>query len=193
MKNRCDWVTEGDTLYESYHDTEWGVPNHDSKSLWGKLILDGFQAGLSWRTILHKRENFLDAFDGLDPEKVARYTDKRVEKLLGNAGIIRHRGKIEGAITNAKLWCEMTKNGEDFSAYLWSYFDGEPITNKWKMISQVPATSPQGDALSKNLKKRGYKFCGPTIVYAFAQAVGMVNDHLVTCPRHREVASLSGV
>ncbi|WP_370338241.1 DNA-3-methyladenine glycosylase I [Parvularcula marina] len=193
MKNRCDWVAEGDVLYESYHDTEWGVPNHDSKSLWGKLILDGFQAGLSWRTILHKRENFLDAFDGLDPEKVARYTDKRVEKLLGNAGIIRHRGKIEGAITNAKLWCEMTENGEDFSAYLWSYFDGAPITNKWKMISQVPATSPQGDALSKDLKKRGFKFCGPTIVYAFAQAVGMVNDHLVTCPRHREVATLSGV
>ena len=188
---RCDWVTEGDDLYEAYHDTEWGVPNYDSKSLYAKLILDGFQAGLSWRTILHKRENFLDAFHGLDPEKVARYGEKDIERLLGNAGIIRHRGKITGAITNAQLWCSMMESGEDFSAYLWSYFGGAPKQNKWKKIGQIPATSPEGDALAKDLKKRGFKFCGPTIVYAFAQAVGMVNDHLVTCPRHQEVTALS--
>lgn len=188
---RCDWVTEGDALYEHYHDTEWGVPNYDPKALYGKLVLDGFQAGLSWRTILHKRENFLEAFDGLNPEKIAGYTEKDVERLLGNAGIIRHRGKITGAITNAQLWCGMMEAGEDFSEYLWSYFGGAPVQNRWSHIGEVPATTPEGDALSKDLKKRGFKFCGPTIVYAFAQAVGMVNDHLVTCPRHQAVASLS--
>ena len=188
---RCDWVTEGDALYEHYHDTEWGVPNYDPKALYGKLVLDGFQAGLSWRTILHKRENFLEAFDGLNPEKIAGYTEKDVERLLGNAGIIRHRGKITGAITNAQLWCGMMEAGEDFSEYLWSYFGGAPVQNRWSHIGEVPATTPEGEALSKDLKKRGFKFCGPTIVYAFAQAVGMVNDHLVTCPRHQAVASLS--
>ena len=188
---RCGWVTEGDHLYEDYHDTEWGVPNYDANSLYGKLILDGFQAGLSWRTILHKRENFLDAFDGLDPEKVANFGEKDVERLLGNAGIIRHRGKIEGAITNARLWREMMDKGDDFSAYLWSYFGGSPIQNEWKTLAEVPATTAEGDALSKDLKKRGFKFCGPTIVYAFAQAVGMVNDHLVDCPRHAEVAAMA--
>ena len=188
---RCDWVIEGDALYENYHDTEWGVPNYDSKSLYAKLILDGFQAGLSWRTILHKRDNFLDAFDGLDPEKVARYGDQKVESLLQNAGIIRHRGKITGAIMNAQLWCSMMEAGEDFSSYLWGFFGNLPRQNAWKDISEVPATTPEGDALAKDLRKRGFKFCGPTIVYAFAQAVGMVNDHLVTCPRHQEVAALA--
>lgn len=188
---RCDWVPEGDELYEHYHDTEWGVPIYDPKSLYAKLILDGFQAGLSWRTILYKRDNFLAAFDGLDPEKVATYGDREIERLVNDAGIIRHRGKITGAITNAQLWCEMMDGGEDFSAHLWSFFGGQPIQNAWKIISEVPATSPEGDALSKNLKKRGFKFCGPTIVYAFAQAVGMVNDHLVTCPRYQEVAALA--
>ncbi len=190
MTTYCPWAPREDALYAAYHDEEWGVPEYDDRALFEKLILDGFQAGLSWRTILYKRENFRKAFRGFQPEKIARWGEKDVTRLLGDAGIIRHRGKIEGTITNAKLWCEMMDTGEGFSDYLWAFVDGKPIQNAWKTIDEVPATTPEGDAMSKALKKWGFKFCGPTIVYAFMQAVGMVNDHLVSCPRHKEVQQL---
>ncbi|MGV6800854.1 MAG: DNA-3-methyladenine glycosylase I [bacterium] len=187
MVKRCSWVPADDELYCAYHDEEWGVPEYDSKALFEKLILDGFQAGLSWRTILYKRDNFRKAFKGFDPEIVAHFKEKDVTRLLGDAGIIRHRGKIEGAITNAKLWLEMRDNGEDFSEYLWNHVDGNPLVNKWKKMSEVPAKTTLSEDLSKDLKKRGFKFCGPTIIYAFMQAVGMVNDHTVDCHRYKEV------
>ncbi|MEM6649511.1 MAG: DNA-3-methyladenine glycosylase I [Pseudomonadota bacterium] len=188
----CPWAPRDDELYAQYHDQEWGVPEYDDRALYEKLILDGFQAGLSWRTILYKRENFRKAFKGFHPEKIARWGEKDVGRLLGDAGIIRHRGKIEGAITNAKLWAEMMEKGsESFSDYIWSYVEGTPRQNAWTTMDDVPATTPEGDALSKDLKKRGFKFCGPTIVYAFMQAVGMVNDHLVDCPRYKDIKALS--
>ncbi|MEL6212085.1 MAG: DNA-3-methyladenine glycosylase I [Pseudomonadota bacterium] len=184
----CLWAPEDDALYRDYHDTEWGVPEYDDRALYEKLILDGFQAGLSWRTILYKRENFRRAFDGFDPEKIARYTPRKIERLLGDAGIIRSKTKINAAIGNAQLWLEMMEKETDgFSGYLWSFVDGTPIVNTWRACSDIPAKSPQSEALSKDLKKRGFKFCGPVIVYAFMQAVGMVNDHEVACPRHKAV------
>ena len=184
----CLWAPEDDALYRDYHDTEWGVPEYDDRALYEKLVLDGFQAGLSWRTILYKRENFRRAFDGFDPEKIARYTPRKIERLLGDAGIIRSKTKINAAIGNAQLWLEMMEKETDgFSGYLWSFVDGTPIVNTWRACSDIPAKSPQSEALSKDLKKRGFKFCGPVIVYAFMQAVGMVNDHEVACPRHKAV------
>lgn len=178
---RCGWVTPDDHLYTHYHDTEWGVPNFDSKSLFAKLILDGMQAGLSWITILRKRDNILRAFDGLDPDKVAHYTDDDRKRLLGDAGIIRSRLKINAAITNAQIFITMRDSGEKFSDYLWSFVDGVPINNQFKTLAEVPAKTALSEALSKDLKKRGFKFCGPVIVYAFMQAVGMVNDHVESC------------
>ncbi|TNE56962.1 MAG: DNA-3-methyladenine glycosylase I [Alphaproteobacteria bacterium] len=189
-KHRCSWPGT-DPFYVAYHDEEWGVPEYDDQALFEKLILDGFQAGLSWITILRKRENFRAAFDGFDPEKIARYRPARVEKLLKNEGIIRHRGKIEATIGNAQAWLEIQEKGPGFSAYLWDFFEGEPLQNSPRSLSQVPASTPLSEAISKDLKKRGFKFCGPTIVYAFAQAVGMVNDHVVDCYRHKEVQALS--
>jgi DNA-3-methyladenine glycosylase I len=192
MNTPCPWAPRTDALYAAYHDTEWGVPEHDDRALYEKLVLDGFQAGLSWRTILYKRDNFRTAFDGFDPERVARYGPRDVERLLGDAGIIRHRGKIEGAIRNAQLWLDMMSGGgPSFADHLWSFFGDTPRQNRWRTFDEVPATTPEGDALAKDLKKRGFKFCGPTIVYAFAQAVGMVNDHLVGCPEHGKVAALA--
>ncbi|MBX3446380.1 MAG: DNA-3-methyladenine glycosylase I [Parvibaculaceae bacterium] len=188
--NRCPWPGE-DPLYVAYHDEEWGVPEYDDRALFEKLILDGFQAGLSWITILRKRENFREAFDGFEPEVIVRYKPAKVEKLLQNPGIIRHRGKIEATIGNAKAWLEMKESGESFSEFLWSFSGGVPVQNKWKSIAQVPAETPMSIAMSKELKKRGFKFCGPTIVYAFAQAVGIVNDHLVTCPRHKTCSAMA--
>ena len=189
-KTRCAWPGE-DPLYVAYHDEEWGVPEYDDRALYEKLILDGFQAGLSWITILRKRENFRRAFDGFQPEKIARYTPAKVEKLLKDEGIIRHRGKIEGAIKNARGYLEiMDKEPDGFSGYIWKFVDGKPVQNKWTAMSKVPAATPMSEALSKDLKKRGFTFCGPTIVYAFAQAVGMVNDHMTDCYRHKEVARL---
>jgi len=189
-KKRCAWPG-ADPFYQAYHDDEWGVPEYDDRALYEKLILDGFQAGLSWITILRKRENFRKAFDGFVPEKIVRYTPAKIEKLLKDEGIIRHRGKIEGAIKNARGYLEiMEKEPGGFSGYLWKFVDGKPVQNSWSAMKAVPASTPMSEALSKDLKKRGFTFCGPTIVYAFAQAVGMVNDHMVDCYRHKEVARM---
>ncbi len=182
---RCGWCGT-DPLYMAYHDTEWGVPEYDSRALFEKLILDGFQAGLSWITILRKRDNFRAAFDQFDPEKIARYTPKRVEQLMQDAGIVRNRAKIEAAVTSAQAFLAMP----DFSAHLWGFVDGRPIQNRHEQLKQVPAATPLAESIAKDLKQRGFRFCGPTIVYAFMQAVGMVNDHLVTCHRHAEVKKL---
>ena len=167
------------------------MPEYDDRALFEKLILDGFQAGLSWITILRKRDSFREAFDGFEPEVIARYRPAKIEKLLQNPGIIRHRGKIEATIGNAKAYLEMMETGEGFADFLWNFTDGVPVQNKWRSISQVPAETPMSVAMSKELKKRGFKFCGPTIVYAFAQAVGIVNDHLVTCPQHKTCSGLA--
>jgi DNA-3-methyladenine glycosylase I len=177
---RCPWAG-AEPIYLDYHDREWGVPERDSRALFEKLLLDGFQAGLSWITILKKRDNFRRAFDGFVPEKMARYTPARVEKLLGNAGIIRHRGKIEGAITNARAYLEI----DDFSKLLWQF--AAPKPHRFRRIQDVPAETGESRAMSKELRDRGFVFVGPTICYAFMQAVGMVNDHLVGCFRHDQV------
>lgn len=183
---RCPWCGT-DPLYVHYHDTVWGVPEYDSKALFAKLILDGAQAGLSWITILRRQEGYMAVFDGLDPEKLARYTDKKLEKILLDERIIRNRLKVFAARTNARAYLDMMDQGIDFSEHLWSFVDGKPIVNKLRLITDFQATSPISDALSKDLKKRGFTFVGSTIVYAFMQAVGMYNDHLVTCFRHKEV------
>lgn len=185
----CTWPGT-DPLYLAYHDTEWGVPEHDDRTLFEKLILDGFQAGLSWITILRKRENFREAFDHFDPERIARYTPARVEKLLKNEGIIRHRGKIEATIGNARAYADIMER-DGFSNFIWSFVDGKPLQNKWKNMREVPAETEMSKKLSKALKAEGFRFCGPTIVYAFAQAVGMVNDHMIGCPRHKECAEIA--
>ncbi len=191
QNSRCTWPGE-DPFYVAYHDDEWGVPEWDDRALFEKLTLDGFQAGLSWITILRKRENFRKAFDGFEPAKIARYTDKKIERLLGDAGIIRHRGKIVATIGNARAYLDiMESEPGSFSGYLWGFVDGAPLQNKWKSMKSVPAQTPMSQALSKDLKGRGFKFCGPTIVYAFAQAVGMVNDHTTSCFRHKECAKLA--
>lgn len=186
---RCPWPKD-DPLYLAYHDQEWGVPEWDDRALYEKLMLDGFQAGLSWITILRKRDNFRRAFDDFAPEKIARYTPKRVEKLMGDAGIVRNRAKIEGAVRSARAWLEVMDKGPGFSMLLWDFVDGKPQLNRFASTKQVPAETPISRAMSKELSARGFKFCGPTIVYAFMQAVGMVNDHLTTCHRHDECAKL---
>lgn len=178
-KARCPWPGD-DPLYVAYHDEEWGRPEHDSRALFEKLVLDGFQAGLSWITILRKREAFREAFAGFEPERVARFNAKRVHDLMLNDGIVRNRAKIEGAVLSARAWIEIEK-AQGFSTYLWDFVDGAPIVNNPKRISDVPTQTPLSERLSKDLKARGFKFCGPTIVYAFMQAVGMVDDHLVGC------------
>lgn len=187
---RCPWPGT-DPLYVAYHDDEWGVPEYDDRALYEKLVLDGFQAGLSWITILRKREAFRLAFDDFQPEKIARYTPKKVERLMQDAGIVRNRMKIEGAIASARVWLDMMETGPGFSAFLWDFVEGEPIVNRYKTVKQVPAETALSRAISKELKLRGFKFCGPTIVYAFMQAVGMVNDHLTTCHRHAACAALA--
>lgn len=184
MTDRCGWAGPDD-VYIHYHDTEWGVPEYDSRALWEKLILDGFQAGLSWITILKKRDNFRAAFADFDPDIVATWGEPEVLRLLENAGIIRHRGKIEATIGNAKAW-QKIEAAQGFDKFLWGYVGGKPIVNNWTSMSQVPASTPLSVQISKDLKKAGFKFCGPTIVYAFMQAVGMVNDHLVNCPQYRK-------
>ena len=186
---RCPWPKD-DPLYVAYHDEEWGVPEYDDRALYEKLVLDGFQAGLSWITILRKRDNFRRAFDHFEPEKIARYTPKRVEKLMQDAGIVRNRQKIEGAILSAKAWLDIMEKTDGFSPLLWNFLDGKPKVNRFRTTSQVPAETPVSKAMSKELAARGFKFCGPTIVYAFMQAVGMVNDHLVGCHRHGPCAAL---
>jgi DNA-3-methyladenine glycosylase I len=186
---RCPWPKD-DALYIAYHDEEWGVPEFDDRALYEKLILDGFQAGLSWITILRKRENFRAAFDGFVPDKIARYTPKKVERLMQDAGIVRNRAKIEGTVQSARAWLDIMENSHGFSKLLWDFVDGRPKVNHFKTTRQVPAETPISRAMSKELAQRGFKFCGPTIVYAFMQAVGMVNDHLVACHRHDEVQKL---
>lgn len=183
----CLWAPVDDALYRHYHDTEWGVPEYDDRALFEKLILDGFQAGLSWRTILYKRDNFRRAFDDFDPEKIARYSDRKIERLLADEGIIRSRTKIAAAVGNARAFLDVMNSGESFSNYLWGFVEGAPIVNRWKDYKQAPTQSPESIAMAKSLKSRGFKFCGPVIVYAFMQATGMVNDHETGCPRHAAV------
>jgi DNA-3-methyladenine glycosylase I len=187
---RCPWPKQ-DPLYLAYHDQEWGVPEYDDRALYEKLVLDGFQAGLSWITILRKRENFRRAFGGFTPEKIARYTPKKIETLMQDAGIVRNRAKIEGAVLSARAWLDVMEKGPGFSTLLWNFVNGRQQVNRFKTMAQVPAETEISRAMSKELGARGFKFCGPTIVYAFMQAVGMVNDHLVTCHRHADCARLS--
>jgi DNA-3-methyladenine glycosylase I len=183
---RCFWCGQ-DPLYMAYHDTEWGVPEYDDRALYEKLVLDGFQAGLSWITILRKRENFRRAFSQFQPEKIARYDKKKVARLMKDAGIVRNKMKIDGAVWSARAWLEMMEKGPGFSAYLWDFMDGKPLDHRLKTRRQIPAETPLSKKISKDLKEKGFKFCGPTIVYAFMQAIGMVNDHMVTCHRHKEL------
>jgi DNA-3-methyladenine glycosylase I len=187
---RCPWPKQ-DPLYVAYHDEEWGVPEYDDRALFEKLILDGFQAGLSWITILRKRENFRKAFDGFDPEKIARYRPAKIEKLMQDAGIVRNRAKIEGAVGSARAYLEIMDKGPGFAPLLWDFVDGRPKANAFKTTKQVPAETDISRKISKELSARGFKFVGPTIVYAFMQAVGMVNDHLVSCHRHQACAALA--
>ena len=188
---RCAWA-EGDPLNRDYHDSEWGVPEHDSRALWEKLTLDGFQAGLAWITILRKREAFRAAFEGFNPERIARYGDSDIARLMGDASIVRSRAKIEAAIGNARAYLIMRDKGEDFSAFVWSFTDGKTIQNAWTSRDQVPAETPLAQECSKALKARGFKFTGPVIVYAWLQAIGVVNDHVTSCFRWPEVRRMSG-
>jgi DNA-3-methyladenine glycosylase I len=188
---RCPWP-KLDPLYVAYHDDEWGVPEFDDRALYEKLVLDGFQAGLSWVTILRKRENFRRAFSDFQPDKIARYTPKKIERLMQDEGIVRNRAKIEGAILSARAWLDIMDKGPGFSRLLWDFVGGTPKINSYRSITQVPAETAISQKMSKELARRGFKFCGPTIVYAFMQAVGMVNDHLVTCHRHAVCAGLAG-
>ena len=182
MTSRCAWCGT-DPLYVAYHDTEWGVPERDPRALWEKLVLDGFQAGLSWITILRKREAFRREFDGFDPERVAGWDAARIDRALQNPGIIRHRGKIESAVKGAQRFLEIEAQ-EGFAPFLWSFVGGSPIQNHFASMAEVPAANTQSAAMSKALKRRGFTFCGPVITYAFMQATGMVNDHVTTCHRH---------
>lgn len=179
----CAWAPAHDPLYRGYHDEEWGVPERDSRALWEKLALDGFQAGLAWITILRKREGLRAAFDGFDPELVARFDEARRAALLADTRIIRSRAKIDATIQGARLYLDMRERGEHFADYLWGFVDGQPIINTWEHYKQAPTASPVSERIAKDLKRRGFKFCGPVIVYAFMQAVGMVNDHECACPR----------
>jgi len=185
-KPRCPWPT--DELYIRYHDEEWGVPVHDDRLLFEFIILEGAQAGLSWRTVLNKRENYRKAFDYFDAEKMARYNQTKIEKLMNNAGIIRNRLKIESAIQNARTFLKVRDEFGSFDSYQWRFVEGKPVINRYKSMKEVPARTKISDALSKDLLKRGFKFVGSTICYAHMQAVGMVNDHLLTCFRHRELS-----
>jgi len=185
---RCPWPGT-DPLYIDYHDHEWGVPIHDDRMLWEKLILDGFQAGLSWITILRKRDHFIRAFDGFHPERIATYGESDVEQLMQDAGIIRNQAKIRATIGNAKAYLELIKE-QSFSDFLWDFVGAKPKVNHFRTLSELPAKSQEAEAMSKALKARGFKFVGPTICYAFMQAVGMVNDHLVDCPRWKEVQEM---
>ncbi len=188
--SRCPWPGQ-DPLYVAYHDSEWGVPEYDDRALYEKLMLDGFQAGLSWITILRKRDNFRKAFDDFAPEKIARYTPKKIERLMQDAGIVRNRAKIEGAVSSARAYLKIMDSGPGFSELLWDFLDGKPKLNRFRSIKQVPADTDISRKMSKELVARGFKFVGPTIVYAFMQAVGMVNDHLVSCHRHAAVQKLA--
>lgn len=186
MKNRCKWVSD-DQLYIDYHDKEWGVPVHDDSKLFEMLILEGAQAGLSWITILKKRENYRKAFDDFDYNVIAKYDEEKIEELLNNQGIIRNKLKVRGAVKNAKAFIDIQKEFGSFDKYIWQFVDNKPIKNNWKSIDEVPVTTEVSEKMSKDLKKRGFKFVGPTICYSFIQAVGMVNDHTMDCFRYKEI------
>ena len=184
--HRCPWAGQ-DPFYVAYHDEEWGTPEFDDRALFEKLLLDGFQAGLSWITILRKRDNFRSAFDGFAPERIARFDQRKVAALMQDAGIVRNRMKIEGAVLSARAYLDVMDKGPGFSPLLWDFVDGKPKINRFRSRAQVPAETELSRRISKELARRGFKFCGPTIVYAFMQAVGMVNDHLVKCWRHEDL------
>jgi DNA-3-methyladenine glycosylase I len=190
-KKRCEWVPPDHPLYVKYHDEEWGVPVHDDRLLFEFLILEGAQAGLSWATVLKKRENYRAAYDRFDAQKVASYDDKKIQELLQNPGIIRNRLKVNASVVNARAFLEVQAQFGSFDAFIWDFVDGKPIVNQWKSIKEVPAFTPLSDTISKELKKRGFKFVGSTIVYAHMQATGMVNDHTVDCFRYREINELA--
>ena len=189
MTIRCEWAGS-DPLYFDYHDKEWGVPLHDDSKIFEMLVLEGAQAGLSWLTVLRKRENYRKAFDEFDPEKVAHYDGEKIEQLLANEGIIRNKLKIGSAIQNARAFLEVHKEFGSFDDYIWQFVGGKPIQNSWKNLSELPAQTAESKAMSIDLRKRGFSFVGPTICYAYMQATGMVNDHIVTCFRYKEIASL---
>ena len=189
MQERCGWAGP-EQIYIDYHDTEWGVPEYDSRALWEKLILDGFQAGLSWITILKKRENFRTAFQGFDPRLIATWGEDDVTRLLGDAGIIRHRGKIEATITNARAYMEIEAN-QGFDRFLWTYVDGRPLRTTLADRADMPTESKLSAQISKDLKRAGFRFCGPTIVYAFMEATGLINNHLTGCFRHEDCAGMA--
>ena len=190
---RCSWRgLQGDALYEAYHDNEWGVPERNPEALWEKLVLDGFQAGLSWITILRKRDAFRRAFADFDPEAVARFGEAERALLLADAAIVRSPAKIDAAIRGARIYLDMRERGEDFSGFLWSFVGGEPIQNAWTQETGVPAKTAEAEAMAKALKAKGFNFVGPVIVYAFMQAVGMVNDHLTCCFRHAPIRHMAG-
>ena len=185
MKKSCEWPGDNKLMIE-YHDNEWGTPVHDDRKLFELLMLDNAQAGLSWQTVLNKRENYRKAFDNFEPAKIARYNNRKIDSLLKNPGIIRNRLKIEAAMANARAVLEIQKEFGSFDAYIWQFVNGAPIRNRWKSLKQIPATSPESDAMSKALKKRGFKFVGSTICYAFMQSAGLVNDHLTHCFRYTQ-------
>jgi len=187
---RCGWARLENPLYLAYHDSEWGVPSHDDRHLFEMLVLEGAQAGLSWETILNKRAAYRRAFDGFDPRRVARYDAKKMHALLGDPGIVRNRLKIAAAVTNARAFLAVQEEFGSFDRYLWAFVDGKPIRNRWRSLRQIPASTPVSDALSKDLRRRGFKFVGSTICYAMMQAVGLVNDHVVGCFRYTAVARL---
>lgn len=191
-RQRCQWSAGGGPLYLAYHDHEWGVPQHDDRVLFEFLILEGAQAGLSWSTILAKRENYRRAFTGFDPAKVARFDRARIERLLQDPGIVRNRLKVESAVDNARAFLAVQKEFGSFDAYVWRFVGGRPIQNAWKSMRNVPASTPESDALSKDLRKRGFRFVGSTIMYAFMQAVGMVNDHTTDCFRWKALNRSTG-
>ena len=186
----CGWAPASDELYRGYHDTEWGVPERNSRALWEEFQLDGHQAGLSWITILRKRETMRQEFDGFEPERIALWTQKRIDRAMKNPGIIRSPVKIAATIRNAQVYCDMAERGEDFSDYVWGFVDNKPIINRLDHWRNVQAKTPLSEQIAKDMKKRGFKFCGPVIVYAVMQAVGMVNDHEVSCPRHMQIQKL---
>ena len=184
---RCAWVPAGDDLYVAYHDEEWGVPERDERALFELLTLEGAQAGLSWSTILRKREGYRRAFEGFDPERVARFRTRDVERLLADPGIVRNRLKVESTVNNAQRLLEL-RDEVGFGDYLWSFVDGEPRVNRWRKLAEIPSETAESKAMSKDLKRRGFRFVGPTVCYAFMQAAGLVNDHVVDCFRYRELA-----
>ena len=189
-KRRCDWVEETNELYVAYHDREWGVPVHDERTLFEFLILEGAQAGLSWATVLKKRENYRLAFDGFDPQKIAGYGKRQIQKLLKNEGIIRNRLKVESAVGNAQAFLDIQAEFGSFDRYVWEFVGGSPIQNAWKKLGDAPAVTPVAETMSRDLKKRGLRFVGPTICYAFMQATGMVNDHTTDCFRYNEIVEI---